>query len=227
MTTPSRQQYLSVKRQYPDAIVFYRLGDFYETFDDDAKLMAKELDIVLTSRKVSKKQRVPMAGIPHHSAENYIARLIKLGYKVAICEQIGSTPINGLVPREVQRVITPGTVVEGSLLADNENNYLAALIVTDNKAGIAFADITTGQFGATQLQNRDIDRLILNEITRLKPAEVLIPHDKSADLFRSLKIPHSLYDSWRFDLDQARQELQRHFDVATLDGFGLAGKPLA
>ncbi|MCB0195402.1 MAG: DNA mismatch repair protein MutS, partial [Anaerolineae bacterium] len=227
MTTPSRQQYLSVKKQYPDAIVFYRLGDFYETFDDDAKLVAKELDIVLTSRKVSKKQRVPMAGVPHHSAENYIAKLIRSGYKVAICEQIGNTPINGLVPREVQRVITPGTVVEGALLADNENNYLAAVIVHDQKAGIAFVDITTGAFGATQLQGRDVERLVYNEMTRLKPAEIITPDETSSKPIRALNIPYSLYESWRFDLDQAKQELQRHFDVATLDGFGLGGKSLA
>lgn len=227
MTTPSRQQYLSVKKQYPDAIVFYRLGDFYETFDDDAKLIAKELDIVLTSRKVSKKQRVPMAGVPHHSVENYIAKLIKSGYKVAICEQIGNTPINGLVPREVQRVITPGTVVEGSLLADNENNYLAAIVINDNKAGVAYVDITTGVFGVTQLQGRDVARLVYNEVTRLKPAELIAPNENSIAPISSLKTPYSLYESWRFDLDQARQELQRHFDVATLDGFGLVGKSLA
>ena len=140
MTTPVRRQYLSIKKQYPDAIVFFRLGDFYETFDDDAKLIAKELDIVLTSRNVSKGQRIPMAGVPHHAAENYIARLIKAGHKVAICEQIGSDPIKGLVPREVQRVITPGTVVESNLLTDKENNYLAAVTLKDGQAGLAYVD---------------------------------------------------------------------------------------
>lgn len=233
MTTPVRRQYLSIKKQYPDAIVFFRLGDFYETFDEDAKTIAKELDIVLTSRKVAKSQRVPMAGVPHHAAENYVARLIKAGYKVAICDQIGSDPIDGLVPREVQRVITPGTVVEGSLLADNENNYLAALVVSGRLAGMAYVDITTGEFAATQLQGREIERLVLNEITRLKPAEIITPdaggigEANSIAPALSLNIPHTLYDTWRFDLDHARQELQRHFDVATLDGFGLQGKPLA
>jgi len=228
LTTPIRLQYLSIKKQYPDAIVFFRLGDFYETFDEDAKIVAKEVDIVLTSRKVSKSQRVPMAGVPHHAAETYVARLIKAGYKVAICEQIGSEPIKGLVPREVQRVVTPGTIVEGTLLADNENNYLAAIIIADNdRAGIAFVDITTGEFAATQLQGRDIDRLVLNEITRLKPAEVIASEQSSLKPIAPLNIPHSLYDTWRFDLDHARQELQRHFEVATLDGFGLAGKPMA
>ncbi len=227
MTTPVRQQYLSVKKQYPDAIVFFRLGDFYETFDEDAKTIAKVLDIVLTSRKVSKSQRVPMAGVPHHAAENYIAKLIRAGFKVAICDQIGSDPIQGLVPREVRRVITPGTVVEGSLLTDNENNYLAAIIVANDRAGIAYVDITTGEFAATQLQDRDIDRLVLNEITRLKPAEIITPDANSVAPVAPLNIPHSLYETWRFDPDHTRQELQRHFDVATLNGFGLQGKPLA
>jgi DNA mismatch repair protein MutS len=227
MTTPVRRQYLSIKKQYPDAIVFFRLGDFYETFDEDAKTIAKALDIVLTSRKVSKGQRVPMAGVPHHAAESYIAKLIKAGYKVAICDQIGSDPIKGLVPREVQRVVTPGTVVEGSLLADNENNYLAAITTANDRAGIAYVDITTGEFAGTQLQGRDVERLILDEITRLKPAELITPDEAGAAPVTPLGIPHSLYDTWRFDLDQARQALQRHFDVATLDGFGLGGKPLA
>jgi DNA mismatch repair protein MutS len=228
MTTPSRRQYLSIKKQYPDAIVFYRLGDFYETFDEDAKTVAKELDIVLTSRKISNQQRVPMAGVPHHAADNYIARLIKAGYKVAICEQIGNEPIQGLVPREVLRVVTPGTVVEDTLLTRNQNNYLAALVSNNSdRAGIAFADITTGEFAATQLQGQDIDRLILNELTRLKPAEIITPDEGSDSTIAALQIPHSVYEAWRFDLDQARQTLQHHFDVASLDGFGLAGKSLA
>lgn len=227
MTTPVRRQYLQIKKQYPDTIVFFRLGDFYETFDEDAKTIAKALDIVLTSRKVAANQRVPMAGVPHHSAESYIARLIRAGFKVAICEQIGSDPINGLVPREVTRVITPGTVVEDSLLSDTENNYLAAIILRQQRAGIAYVDITTGEFAATQLQGDDIDRLLLNEITRLKPAELLAPDAASSAPVAALRTPTSLYEEWRFELEHARQELQRHFDVATLDGFGLHGKPLA
>jgi DNA mismatch repair protein MutS len=228
MSTPIRRQYLSIKKQYPDAIVFFRLGDFYETFDEDAQTIARELDIVLTSRKVAKSQRVPMAGVPHHAADSYIARLIKAGYKVAICEQIGSEPVQGLVPREVQRVVTPGTVVEGTLLAENENNYLAAIIVGDgSRAGVAYVDITTGQFAATQLAGHQVERLVLNELTRIKPAEIIMPDETSAGPVASLQTPHSIYEAWRFDLDQARLELQRHFDVATLDGFGLGGKPLA
>ena len=107
--TPIRKQYLEIKRQYPDAILFFRLGDFYETFDEDAEITARELDIVLTSRKVAKGMRVPMAGIPHHAVENYLGRLLERGYHVAICEQVGEQPLKGIFPRKVMRVVTPGT----------------------------------------------------------------------------------------------------------------------
>ena len=226
MTTPVRRQYLSIKKQYPDAILFFRLGDFYETFDEDAKTIAKELDIVLTSRNVSKGQRVPLAGIPYHAAESYIARLIKAGYKVAICEQVGE-PIKGLMPREVQRVITPGTVVESPLLTDKENNYLAALVLDSDRAGIAYVDITTGEFAATELKGQDINRLVYNEITRLKPAEIIVPNPNSTKPVDSLSIPCSPCEEWRFESEHAQQVLQNHFEVATLAGFGLGGKPLA
>jgi len=227
MTTPVRQQYLSVKKQYPDTIVFFRLGDFYETFDEDARTIAKALDIVLTSRNVDKGQRVPMAGVPYHAVESYLARLIRAGFKVAICEQLGSEPIKGLVPREVIRVVTPGTVVESNLLTAKENNYLAAVVIQGERAGIAFVDITTGEFAATQVQGHDLARLLLNEITRLKPAEIIAPNPASLEPFEPLSTPRSLYDEWRFEASHAQQVLQRHFEVATLDGFGLGGKPLA
>jgi DNA mismatch repair protein MutS len=227
MTTPVRQQYLSVKKQYPDTIVFFRLGDFYETFDEDAKTVAQALDIVLTSRSVGENQRVPLAGVPYHAAESYIARLIRAGFKVAICEQLGNEPIRGLVPREVIRVVTPGTVVESSLLTAKENNYLAAVVIQGERAGLAFVDITTGEFAATQVQGHDLARLVLNEITRLKPAEIIAPNPASLEPLEPLATPQSLYDEWRFEAGHAQQVLLRHFEVATLDGFGLGGKPLA
>ncbi len=227
MSTPVRRQYLSVKKQYPDTIVFFRLGDFYETFDDDAKLVSKALDIVLTSRNVSQAERIPMAGVPFHAVDTYLARLIKAGYKVAICEQLGSEPIKGLVPREVTRVVTPGTVVEANLLSAKENNYLAALLIQGDRAGLAYVDITTGEFAVTQLQATDITRPVINEITRLKPAEIIAPGESSLEPVHRLRIPAFLYEPWRFELSQAQQTLQRHFEVATLDGFGLGGKPLA
>ena len=149
--TPIRQQYLKIKRQYPHVILFFRLGDFYETFDEDARITSKELEIVLTSRGMGKGNAVPMAGIPYHAVDNYLARLINRGYKVAICEQVtkpGET--KGLVQREVVRLVTPGTVVEPSLLTSKANNYLVSLILNGEEAGIAYADITTGEFATTQ-----------------------------------------------------------------------------
>src|SRR5512140_3807809 len=173
--TPIRKQYLDIKRKYPNAILFFRLGDFYETFDQDAEVAARELDIVLTSRNVAKGARVPMAGIPHHAVENYLARLIERGYHVAICEQVGEEPIKGLFPRKVVRVVTPGTIVEPGLLPGDANNYLACVVLDEasHRAGVAYADITTGEFAATELEGADILSVIRAEMIRLKPAEIL------------------------------------------------------
>ncbi len=223
--TPLRQQYLDIKRQHPNAIVFFRLGDFYETFDDDAKITSRELDIVLTSRPVSKGVRVPMAGIPHHAAENYLSRLIDKGYHVAICEQVGDEPENGLVPREVVRVVTPGTLVEPGLLQHHRNNYLAAAFYEDNRAGIAYVDISTSEFAATEIKDKAILHQIRSEIFRLNPSEILWPES----LPKPAGAPgfFSDFESYHFELGRCRENLQDHFGVATLDGFGLRGKPMA
>ncbi|MFW6068505.1 MAG: DNA mismatch repair protein MutS, partial [Chloroflexota bacterium] len=169
--TPLRQQYLDIKEQYADAIVFFRLGDFYETFDDDAQTAAEELDLVLTSRPVGKDQRIPMAGVPHHAAEGYIARLIARGYKVALCEQIGDETVNGLMPRDVVRVFTAGTVIEPGMLEARRNNYLAAVILDGERAGLSYAEITTGEFATTELDSR---RALVEELARLAPAELVL-----------------------------------------------------
>ncbi|MFN2134381.1 MAG: DNA mismatch repair protein MutS [Candidatus Promineifilaceae bacterium] len=220
--TPSRQQYLDIKAQHPGAIVFFRLGDFYETFDDDAELAARELDLVLTSRPQGKGQRTPMAGVPHHAAENYIARLVAKGYKVALCEQVGSEPIKGLMPREVVRVFTSGTVIEPGMLDAGRNNYLAAIVSDDGRAGLAFADITTGEFQTTVL---DSSRAVEEELARIAPAELLVPdsqHGLFAEALTVSKVP-----DWRFELGKARQTLLAHFGVTSLDAFGCEQKPLA
>jgi DNA mismatch repair protein MutS len=227
--TPVRQQYLQIKARHPDAIVFFRLGDFYETFDEDAEIAARELDLVLTSRPVSKNNRVPMAGVPYHAVEGYIARLVEKGYRVAIAEQIGETTNKGLVHREVQRVVTPGTVVEPTLLDEKRHNYLAAVFVGEERAGLAFTDITTGEFSTTQLRADEMEQ----ELARLQPRECLIPEGMAggppfADwptIFPDLHL--TPFPGYRFELEAARQLLHEHFDVATLDGFGCAGKPFA
>ena len=232
-STPIRRQYLEIKRAHADSIVFFRLGDFYETFDADAELVARELDIVLTSRPVSKDQRIPMAGVPHHAADGYIARLIERGYRVAIAEQIGSEPVNGLVPRAVRRVMTPGTVVEEGMLDANRPSYLAAVLPDSAGAcGLAFCDITTGEFQAAQLDSAvELDR----EMARLQPRETLQPEDPRAPKRTPARAseratgrhPVTPYPAYRFESSAARQVLLDHFQVATLQGFGLDDKPLA
>jgi DNA mismatch repair protein MutS len=223
--SPVRRQYLSIKRQYPDAILFFRLGDFYETFDEDAQTASRELDIVLTSRNVAKGVRVPMAGIPFHAAENYISRLIEKGYHVAICEQMGEAPQRGLFPRQVVRVVTPGTVVEPGLLPGDLNNYLAAVVVDGQEVGVAYADVTTGEFAATQFESAQVLQGVRQELARLRPAEVLFP--EKLDLMQDELWHRTALPDWRFERERARERLLEHFRASTLDGFGLADKPLA
>jgi DNA mismatch repair protein MutS len=218
--TPLRKQYLRVKHKYPEAIVFFRLGDFYETFDEDAKVASRELDVVLTSREMGKGQRVPMAGIPHHALDNYLAKLINRGHKVAICEQL-TPPGKGLVERDVIRVVTPGTVVEPNLLESKSNNYLASLVVEGEEAGIAYVDITTSEFATTQLPAERV----MPELERLQPSEVLIPED--ADDYTQLPFTLSRLDDYWFDMEIAQEALLEHFAVATLEGYGCARLPLA
>ena len=221
--TPIRQQYLGVKRRYPNAIVLFRLGDFYETFDEDAKIASRELEIVLTSREMGKGNKVPLAGIPYHALDNYLARLINRGYRVAICEQVtkpGET--KGIVQREVVRLVTPGTVVEPGLLDSKRNNYLVSLVLGEEKAGLACVDITTSEFSVTELP---LSRLT-TEINRLQPSEVIAA--QNADLSAlELTMPLSRLDDYRYEVEVARQTLLDHFGVKTLDGFGCAGLPLA
>src|SRR5512136_85791 len=179
--TPIRRQYLQLKNQYPDSILFFRLGDFYETFDADAELIARELDIVLTSRPVGKGQRVPLAGVPYHAADNYVARLIEKGYRVAIAEQLADpSTVKGIVPRDVVRVVTPGTVVEPALLDDKRPSYLAAWVEDDGRVGLAHADVTTGEFAVTQFAADALD-VTQHELVRLAPRECLVPDAAQVD----------------------------------------------
>ena len=221
--TPIRQQYLRIKQQYPHAILFFRLGDFYETFDDDAKITARELEIVLTSRSMGKNYKIPMAGIPYHAVDDYLAKLIKRGYKVAICEQMtkpGET--KGIVERDVVRLVTPGTVVEPGLLEGKVNNYLASIIIDGETAGIAYVDITTSEFSATQLP---LPRLS-TEMQRLQPAEIVIPEDiQLPDISISPSVSH--IGIYRFELEVAKKTLLDHFETTTLDGYGCSNLPLA
>jgi DNA mismatch repair protein MutS len=223
--TPIRQQYLEIKKQYPEAILLFRLGDFYETFDQDAEIASRELDIVLTSRPIGKGLRAPLAGIPYHAIENYLARLIEKGYHVAICEQIGDQPAKGIFPRKVVRVVTPGTIIEPGLLPGDSNNYLTAVVLENNLAGIAFADITTGEFAVTELEISLDLAAVRSELTRLHPAEVIYPDN----IILPNSIPGHLttLPAWRFESGKCQEILLSHFGASTLDGFGLQGMSLA
>jgi DNA mismatch repair protein MutS len=233
--TPLRQQYLDIKKQYPDCILFFRLGDFYEMFDEDAEVAARELDLVLTGRPVSKEERVPMAGVPHHALENYIARLIEKGFHVAVCEQMSEPDGRGIVEREVTRVVTPGTIIEPELLVENQANYLMSILPvgdvntgTWNSAGIAYVDISTGEFAATQLEGENAAVQVLGELARLMPREVLMP---AAWVERGVSLPEGVHltsvQDWRFEFGTAESALMQHFNVRTLDGYGLREMPAA
>ena len=237
--TPVRRQYLRVKSAYPDALLLFRMGDFYETFDADAELAARELEIALTSRTMGKNTRVPMAGVPAHALESYLARLIKKGHKVAICEQLTDpSKSRGLVERDVVRVVTPGTVFEPSLLEQDANNYLAAVVEEAEQLGLAYVDITTGEFSATQIGR---ERL-LAELERISPAEILVPAGESwpewvPDSERSKlagdrapgdgpSLPLAQANQASFDLDLAAEALLSHYGIHTLESFGCESLPL-
>jgi DNA mismatch repair protein MutS len=218
MASPAHRQYLAVKQRYPDAIVLFRMGDFYEMFGEDAKIGAQALHITLTSREFGRGDRVPMAGIPHHALQGYLRRFMQAGLKVAICEQL-TEPGKGLVERDVVRVVTPGTLVEPALLQESENNYLAAVHLWRENYGLAYVDVTTGEFAVTEFAGLPARTALETELMRLCPAEILVPRD---DFPAQLTGHVTLHDDYRFDPDSAREALCRHFGVRSLEGFGCA-----
>lgn len=226
--TPIRRQYLEIKANHIDAILLFRLGDFYEAFDEDARLLARELDIVLTSKPMGKNMRVPLAGIPYHSLEKHLATLISRGHRVAICEQTSSIPVKnengkGLINRQVVRTVTAGTVIEPSLLDSKSNNYLASFFSDGQRAGIAYADITTGDFAATEIENKDA----LSELQRLAPAEIIIAETQESFSNRDLPQFVTKLNAEIFEFKNARKTLSKHFHTKTLQPFGLEKMPLA
>ena len=173
--SPMMQHYLDTKKEYSDCILFYRLGDFYEMFFDDAITVSRELEITLTGKECGQPQRAPMAGVPFHAAENYIARLISKGYKVAICEQMEDPKeAKGMVKREVIRVVTPGTVIESNLLEEKKNNYIMSIYKTGIYYGIAICDVSTGDFYATEIKENNNFSKLLDEISRYTPSEIIV-----------------------------------------------------
>ncbi len=219
--TPLLRQYFRLKKQYPDRILFFRMGDFYEMFGDDAKIASEILGITLTSRNHGKDGRVPLAGVPYHQAEKYLPKLLKAGYGVAVCEQIEDPKkAKGLVERDVIEVITPGSVTVQGVLDDGVDNFIAALNPEGNEAGIALADYTTGRFVVDQLPIGNLDIAL----GQFQPAELLVPESYSGD---SLGIPLYRTENFRFDRIMAENVLLEHFGTDTLDGFGCERMPLA
>jgi DNA mismatch repair protein MutS len=219
-STPLMRQYYGIKQQFPNALLLFRLGDFYELFYDDAVTAARELEITLTARNKEKGQPIPMCGVPYHSAENYIARLIQKGYRVAICDQVEDPRLaKKLVKREVTRVVTPGTAMNAAILRSHENNYLAAVMPAGSRAGVAYVDVSTGEFRATEIDLSELDAAL----ETLNAREALMPAGES------LKLPCLKTDvePWVFGADYASRSLCDHFKLLALDGCGLEGRPLA
>ncbi len=241
-STPLMRQYAAIKKEHPSALLFFRLGDFYELFFDDAILASRELQITLTSRNKEKGVAVPMCGVPYHAAEGYISKLIRKGFKVAICEQMENAGLaKKLVRREVTRVVTPGTAADSSLSSE-ENNFLAAVAQIGDRVGFAALDLSTGEFRATEFSGEDAGKRIQEELQQLRPKELLF--GSAAPLFeRGMRgdgcarpsgrpqagsgFAETPLDDWVFAPDHAIPLLENHFGVLSLEGFGLAGKPAA
>ena len=249
-STPMLAQYRQIKARFPDAIVLFRLGDFFETFENDARIAARELELVLTSRSFAKGVRLPMAGVPHHHVQSYIARLIDRGYKVALVEQLEDPKkVKKLVKRDVVRVITPGTVVEDALLHAKSENYLAAVVARPSPPlpspyqgegpgvrvafGLALVDLSTGEFATTQIEGADAETKLFDELQRVQASEYILPPSLLNDdpfvarlkAIRSARLS-PIEEHW-CGVEAARRTLLEHFHVAALDGFGCAHLPLA
>ena len=233
--TPMMKQYHEVKQRFPGKLVFFRLGDFYEMFYDDAVLASRELEITLTSRNKDKNGApIPMCGVPHHSVDGYIARLMKKGFKVAICEQVEDSKLSKkLVRREVTRVLTPGTVLEEILLEPKDNNYLGCLYRTGDGVGLAFMDLSTSDFLATEFFGDQAWEKSLDELTRFTPKEIVLQESSSEEIQTRLsrewsdRWVSSPLEDWVFNRDYAQRSLLEHFNLPSLDGLGAAGHSLS
>ena len=223
--TPMMQQYWKLKNQHPDQLMFYRMGDFYEIFYEDAKKAAKLLDITLTARGQSAGQSIPMCGIPFHAAEGYLAKLVKLGESVVICEQVGDPATSkGPVERQVVRIITPGTVTDEALLDERRDNLIAALLGDERLFGLAVLDIASGHFTVQELQGWEN---LLAELERINPVELLIPDDWPQGLPAEKRRGARRRAPWEFEKDTARKSLCQQFGTQDLKGFGCEGLTLA
>ena len=231
--TPMMQQYFEIKENYKHCLLFFRLGDFYEMFFEDAVIASKELEITLTGKDWGQEERAPMCGVPFHSADGYIARLVEKGYKVAICEQTEDPKAaKGIVRREVIRVVTPGTVLDNAILDETKNNYILSVFSSGGGYGISVCDVTTGEFQTTEFSSIQAAAKILDETARFSPAELICNEVfLGSPLAKEMQDRFHLFlndiDSRMFDFQMAKDVLQKHFHVKSLDGYGLKKKTLA
>lgn len=226
--TPMMKQYFDIKKNYPDFILFYRLGDFYEMFFDDAVKASKALDITLTSRASGNGEKSPLCGVPYHSADGYLAKLVEKGFKVAICEQTEDPALaKGIVKREVVRIVTPGTVIDPSMLEDKANNYLASLVLEGDSYGLAYADITTGELRATGGKGGEGWQTLTDELVKLKPSEIvlsldlILPEPVQEALVKIVNPAMTTHPEAVFAIENAHRNLCRILNIGTVDSFGL------
>src|SRR6185369_8923008 len=249
-SSPMLKQYHEIKRAHPGTLLFFRLGDFYELFYDDAIIGSKEMEITLTARNRERGNPVPMCGVPYHAASGYIAKLVRKGYRVAICEQTeDAKKATKLVRREVVRVITPGTAIDSQLLDARENSYLASVFGSGSGMAVAFLDLSTGEFVATQFSGESAWQRVTEQLECFAPREIIFPKSleplfrsgtrqdaeavsdengvvPAGPAWRSQSALNGL-DEWFFSYDRARELLVSHFSVASIEGFGLGGRDLA
>lgn len=230
-STPMMKQYLKIKKEYADCLVLFRLGDFYELFLGDAKIGSEILGITLTTRKRGSDGRIPMCGVPYHALDSYLGKLVKAGYKVAICEQMETAEeADGMVERDVVRVVTPGTVLDDQNLVQKENNFTLGIEINKSKLGLAYADLSTGELYIRQTEFKDLEKTLSGEIIRIKPAEVISSHQNynRPEILRALRVaPNTnIYpdDDWEKNVQDFLQVLEDHFEVETLEGFGIKPK---
>ena len=224
--TPMMQQYLQTKEEYKDCILFYRLGDFYEMFFDDAITVSKELELTLTGKNCGTAERAPMCGIPYHAVEGYLNKLVANGHKVAICEQVEDPKLaKGLVKREVIRIVTPGTNTDIQALDETKNNYIMCIVYVADKYGVSIADVSTGDYFVTEVDN---ERKLIDEMNKFNPTEIVCNESfymsglDFDDMRHRLGITISALESWYFSDDLAENTLKDHFHVKSLEGLGLS-----
>ncbi len=232
-TTPMMKQYEQIKAQYQDCLLFYRMGDFYELFLDDALVGAKVLNITLTSRPKGKDGRIPMAGVPYHAVDNYLSKLVKAGFKVAICEQMTAPNKKGIVEREVIRIVTPGTILDEKILNQKDNNYLMALDYDDQQVAMAFVDVSTGHFGFSQFSKDNFEQNIKNQLMHFHPVECLLSDTlyQDTEILSLLKTETQLnifpLPEWEELTSEAAELLKKHFGIKTLSIFEIEKEQLS